>query len=774
MHAPAHVLRRDVLTLRRTLFAALVAGATGLGAGAALGFAAADLAPDPGSALAPPPATFQVAWPHLEDRGLYTRAVLQRFDDGFDVVEAERDHLAFEWAADRVLRDDGGQVVRAYELNFTSHVDRPDGAAAQPEHRLYAATDGRIIAQANGCRIEIGAGGETLLQRLLPGANESRDSRADCVSYTHADRGWGDYVNWLPCGLRNRLQESPLDLSVPVPLGRACVFQEWSHPDCLQFQAVGLDRLGDRDAVLFESVGHAVARGPVGCDPRSPPKEYAWYAADVPYPLRFAVEDGHNPNRLTVFTLQSFARGTTPLGDPAALPAAPELPPLEFKPREPWGPHDADVEHPFKLSRAYALARDNPNESRMREFLAEHPQAFASRADYKEEVEDNGSRIRREWAFTLQDGGAFLSVRVEQRVEPLQDAAPFWWLLPTLPPRQTSYGYDYDGRVSAPPIDPARVPPTMPTVRSLFERWSRWTGLELNEGPANAWEFLLEGDGYGNLTFLTAAGRDEQRSTMEGMVPLLPTNETRAWTLSLLAVDGRGRAERTVAAHSAWQRLLGDNSTPPAPPPPAQELETLSLPTGGASRWLLPSGAYAAGAGLVAIIAGLAYWSWPLLKNGLAAPLFSRLERPRALDHPARSAILAAVQAEPGLHYQEIVRRTGLAQGTAQHHLRKLVGVGLLVEHAGPGYTCYFPPGAVDRRVMAVAPRIKSAGARGVLHRLQERPGLSESELAAALGRSRQTIHHHVRRLEGLGLVRVERRGARLHLTTTELGASAS
>jgi predicted transcriptional regulator len=179
----------------------------------------------------------------------------------------------------------------------------------------------------------------------------------------------------------------------------------------------------------------------------------------------------------------------------------------------------------------------------------------------------------------------------------------------------------------------------------------------------------------------------------------------------------------------------------------------------------LPSPEQGAAITAASALAGLLYWLWPTIKGG-AAGLFSRVTGPKLLEHPARARLVQLVQAEPGVHFQDLVRRSGLPNGTAVHHLHKLADAGLVAARPLGRYTCYFPGPSPDRASLAAAPVTRSDGARRILAELTANPGLSGTDLAVRLGLQASTVTYHVKRLQEAGLVAAARDGRVIRLRT--------
>jgi predicted transcriptional regulator len=194
-------------------------------------------------------------------------------------------------------------------------------------------------------------------------------------------------------------------------------------------------------------------------------------------------------------------------------------------------------------------------------------------------------------------------------------------------------------------------------------------------------------------------------------------------------------------------------------------------------------------------LASIGYWSFPQTKTtatvtaaagilGLLAyalmpakagaiGLFSRIGSEEVLDHPLRAQIADLVAAEPGIHFQELVRRLDAGRGTMEHHLRKLLAADVVSANVSQGFTCYFPKGKMDRHLMAAAPVLKADGARQVLQAIQSQPGRAAQDIAAATGFTPSTVNYHLKRLAQSGLVSSQRSGRFTLLTPTPLGTQA-
>jgi len=206
--------------------------------------------------------------------------------------------------------------------------------------------------------------------------------------------------------------------------------------------------------------------------------------------------------------------------------------------------------------------------------------------------------------------------------------------------------------------------------------------------------------------------------------------------------DGVGDACKPVAAKAA--------AIPRARPDAA-----LTTPS-PAPAWLLLLGAGA-------LVAAFAVVLWRLRGAGLLA-LFSRIGSDGVRDHPARARMLDLVDANPGIHVEEVGRKLGLARGVTRHHLKTLVRHGLVVERRAGKYSCLYPATAPAATGFEL---VKSQGAKRLLQTIVAAPGQSLAEAARASGLGESSVAYRVRRFEDAGLLESRAEGTALRLYPT-------
>lgn len=118
-----------------------------------------------------------------------------------------------------------------------------------------------------------------------------------------------------------------------------------------------------------------------------------------------------------------------------------------------------------------------------------------------------------------------------------------------------------------------------------------------------------------------------------------------------------------------------------------------------------------------------------------------------------RDRIRAHVEANPGVHFNAIVRRLDVAAGQAQYHLRRLAAADVIQSEPRQGRTHYFV-GDFDpweRRAVAV---LRRETARDVATTVLTCAPVTPGAVADELGVARSTLEYHLGHLVDADLVR--------------------
>src|SRR5882762_8990173 len=115
----------------------------------------------------------------------------------------------------------------------------------------------------------------------------------------------------------------------------------------------------------------------------------------------------------------------------------------------------------------------------------------------------------------------------------------------------------------------------------------------------------------------------------------------------------------------------------------------------------------------------------------LAGTIFKRLNQASLLDHFVRGRLCQVIRENPGIHFAELRRQAGFANGSTSHHLRILEQGGYLRVVIDGGKTRFYTADRpVDKSVYGL-----SDCDRAVLRVVAASPGISEGALSQQLDR---------------------------------------
>ena len=676
----------------------------------AFGLAAADDTPDGLSG------TWSVPPQRVGDRAVYERAIVEDRGLGGRVIEAPEVHFGFQWLPSDEILDAEGDIHATHVL-LESHPRNREANIVSDVARYLDQGDRSLAAYTYD---------SSLPWLDVDGVWQDGDAGN---YHRQVNTVAGDDLFVTECHGRPQWAGRSFDLGRSVALWPACsrgIY--WAQDD--RFVAAGIE-----DGLL-----HMVSwRGGFG---EKHQVMHAWLSPDHPYPVRVAFQSGDDPGRFVVDQMTSFRRG-----DGAALAWGEgdvrPLPDAVFAPRAFHGPSEAGIDHPFPLSQALDMARDDVQAAPWHEYQSAHPQATVVRADYRPPAE--GALAHHQWYIEVADEreafAFYYGIEEERGVLGLGELI-----------RRTTF------QVVEPTNErlwPAGTSPAqLPTVASMWERWTALASGPFQEAP-NTWGITMwcghdpcQRPVVSVVAGFARGGDSPERSVIEWR----DSGDGGEWAMS----ESMARGAPQSAGH-------GDQV---AQDPPV--VTALSL---GAGLWKFPTSQGAlAGAGLLALLAAGTYYAWPFVKTG-AAGLFSRVHDPDALlQHPVRAGMRDLIEAEPGIHVRALRHRLELGRGAADHHLRKLEGLGLVQRVHEEGYACLFLRGQHDRRIMHAAPVLKAQGARHLLDAVARQAGSTGAQVSRATGLTAGTVTYHMKRLERAGLLDIERTGRQVRMSVTHMG----
>lgn len=434
----------------------------------------------------------------------------------------------------------------------------------------------------------------------------------------------------------------------------------------------------------------------------------------VPISIRWYYEEFGVDSEVGVraWTLTGFSAGSEEIE--TTPPEAFDLPAAELAAATPWLIDLRGVDMDFTLEEADAAARADRE---LGPWFDARPDAIVQQASASTRAELPLDDVRK-WLVAWVSDDERLVAWIEQRqaiVEGLpEQAVVTWW---------KTEPYEKEFEAVAPGV----------TGRSAVDIYEAWAGAEPNAIGVSLQEFPVV-DGI--VTYSVMVGQEEASPyRYDGGVQGL---ESYSFALTL---DHTGRP--TATSESFLESEFDVSGVPTNHP----ESEPLDAAPQGIDPSLLTTAAS------LAFLAAVLYYLSPLLRSGGLA-LFSRIRPDVALQHPVRQQIMETVGSEPGIHFAAVRERLELANGVAQHHVRRLQDTGHIVGLRQGGRLHFYPKGKHDHG--AIAREALLSGTTKLVY--EEAHGLGSSAIARAVGVSPSTAHHHLRKLVDAGLVTKEGR----------------
>jgi DNA-binding transcriptional ArsR family regulator len=263
---------------------------------------------------------------------------------------------------------------------------------------------------------------------------------------------------------------------------------------------------------------------------------------------------------------------------------------------------------------------------------------------------------------------------------------------------------------------------------------------EASEGSVAAGAQAGAGDDRITLrAWLLVDGAEPAGAQLEAPLPATPLALPSSGSAEAASPPGAPIAEPAASAHAASTIRI---EVPPISGPLALAAiaATTVLAAGASSATGLATGARRVLLRALTLVGGLG--------------LFSRLTEADLLRHPRRHEIYEYVKENPGERLEIIRRALNLPNGAMLHHVKVLDQRNLVRIIRDGGKVRLYPAG----------PRIQPQPyllpvRRRLLDQLSGQPGLTQRQVARAVGLSERAVSYHVGWLAENGLVAVERSG---------------
>lgn len=136
-----------------------------------------------------------------------------------------------------------------------------------------------------------------------------------------------------------------------------------------------------------------------------------------------------------------------------------------------------------------------------------------------------------------------------------------------------------------------------------------------------------------------------------------------------------------------------------------------------------------------------------------------RLNMEDVLENENRSKIISCILEDPGIHFNELLRRVGISAGTLAWHLDILETYKVIRKIRIGQYLVYFS--YLDENPFSkMDPKIsKSRTTLEVLQLISDHPGLYQNQIAKRLDLNHKTVKYHLDKLLEVDLIYSERKG---------------
>ncbi|MFW9988290.1 MAG: winged helix-turn-helix transcriptional regulator [Candidatus Odinarchaeota archaeon] len=136
-----------------------------------------------------------------------------------------------------------------------------------------------------------------------------------------------------------------------------------------------------------------------------------------------------------------------------------------------------------------------------------------------------------------------------------------------------------------------------------------------------------------------------------------------------------------------------------------------------------------------------------------------RLSIDDVLENENRNKIIDLILNEPGIHFNELLRKTGLAAGNLVWHLDILITYKVIGKKRIGNYIAYFPYYQKNPISNVNLKLKKSKLTLEILEMIEEKPGIWNNLITKKFKVDHKTIHYHLNKLIELGLIKFRKEG---------------
>jgi len=139
---------------------------------------------------------------------------------------------------------------------------------------------------------------------------------------------------------------------------------------------------------------------------------------------------------------------------------------------------------------------------------------------------------------------------------------------------------------------------------------------------------------------------------------------------------------------------------------------------------------------------------------------YIKIKQARSRSRGKKEAIYDLIKMDPGMHFRQLQRKTGLKKGTFEYHIKNMEQEGLVNAVTDKGKVHYFVNDAMySREEMEVISVMHNASLKSILLEAYTKSLITNAEIADDLGLSKSSVSEKLNYLKEIGILNAKKDG---------------
>ena len=145
----------------------------------------------------------------------------------------------------------------------------------------------------------------------------------------------------------------------------------------------------------------------------------------------------------------------------------------------------------------------------------------------------------------------------------------------------------------------------------------------------------------------------------------------------------------------------------------------------------------------------------------LSFPMFTKIQKEDVLDHFVRGEIYGYIKANPGAHYNQLMRELNIKNGTLSYHLYILEKTGIIKSRKeNYKYRAFYP---IDINFPEEERYRLTELQLNIIKLINEKKGINQKNISKKLNEKHQTISYNIKVLQKAGIINTNRKGRKIY-----------